>query len=357
MTRILLTDVNKSYGAAAGHAVSDVNIDIGSGEFFTLLGPSGCGKTTTLRMVAGFVRPSGGTIHFDDDDVTHRSVHRRGTGMVFQNYALFPHLTVAENVAYGLKVRRTAAPERRRRIDEAIEQVHLQGLGARRISDLSGGQQQRVALARALVVRPRVLLLDEPLSNLDAKLRDETRREIRRVQSASGTTAIYVTHDQAEAMAMSDRIAVMEAGRVHQVAAPRELYAHPATAFVARFIGDSNVLDGRLLTGVGKQRRVAIAGRDGEAVELDVTLPFEPEGDGVALAVRREHVSIHPAGTPETLRGTVLDAEFTGMTTHVTVDIGSGVVTAVMFDDVELPRIDSEVGIGFVAGRVRGVRA
>jgi iron(III) transport system ATP-binding protein len=356
MTQILLSDVNKTYAASAGHAVRDVNIDIASGEFFTLLGPSGCGKTTTLRMVAGFIRPTSGTIRFDDDDVTHRSVHRRGTGMVFQNYALFPHLTVAENVGYGLKVRKIGGQESARRVDEALEQVHLSGMGRRRISELSGGQQQRVALARALVVRPRVLLLDEPLSNLDAKLRDETRREIRRVQSDAGITAIYVTHDQGEAMAMSDRIAVMEAGRVHQVAAPRELYTKPETAFVARFIGDANVLDARLVDGRGLSRRARLADGHGGHVDVDVDLVAEPEGKDVSVAVRQEHVRLAPAGTPDTLRGTVLAAEFTGMTTRVDVRVGEATVTAALLDDAALPETGTTVGVRFVPGRIRGVR-
>lgn len=356
MTRILLSDVNKSYSAAAGQAVKDVNFDIRSGEFFTLLGPSGCGKTTTLRMIAGFIRPTSGTIHFDEDDVTQRSVNKRGTGMVFQNYALFPHLTVAENIAYGLKVRKVGAQERRIRIDEALQQVHLDGLGDRRISELSGGQQQRAALARALVVRPRVLLLDEPLSNLDAKLRDETRREIRKVQSDTGTTAVYVTHDQAEAMAMSDRIAVMEAGQVHQVDAPRDLYERPKTAFVARFIGDANVLQGKMVGGSGATRRIEIADADGNRVEVDADFASESAGEHATIAVRQEHVEVHPDGTPGTLRARVIEAEFTGMTTRVDVELAGVKVTAALLDHHTIPTNGSTVGIRFVDGRVRGVR-
>lgn len=356
MTRILLSSVTKTYAASAGQAVKDVDIDIRTGEFFTLLGPSGCGKTTTLRMVAGFVRPTSGTIRFDDDDVTHRSVHKRGTGMVFQNYALFPHLTVEENVGYGLKVRHVGAQDRARRIAEALAQVRLDGLGGRRISELSGGQQQRVALARALVVQPRVLLLDEPLSNLDAKLRDETRREIRSVQTATGTTAIYVTHDQAEAMAMSDRIAVMEAGHVHQVAAPRDLYAKPETAFVARFIGDANVLAGSSMAGTGVRRLVTISAGGSGTVEVEADFVAEPEDGEPTVAIRQEHVGLEAAGEPGTLRGVVSEVEFTGMTTRVDVDVDGLRITAALFGDRAMPQIGDAVGVRFARGHVRGVR-
>ena len=261
MIDVELESVSKRFASSGeAAAVDDVNLTIGAGEFFTLLGPSGCGKTTTLRMVAGFYFPTLGHIRFGGQDVTRLAPNKRGTGMVFQNYALFPHMTVAQNVAYGLKVRKVSAADRNRQVAEALAQVHLDGYGSRRIEQLSGGQQQRVALARALVIRPRMLLLDEPLSNLDAKLREETRAEIRRIQRAAGTTSIYVTHDQAEAMAMSDRIAVMQAGRVQQIGTPREVYHQPANAFVARFIGRSNVLSLPVTTADATRVEVALPG-------------------------------------------------------------------------------------------------
>lgn len=228
--------------AASIKVVDSITLRIADGEFFTLLGPSGCGKSTTLRMIAGFEEPTSGRILFDDVDVTYEPPNRRGIGFVFQNYALFPHLTVARNVAFGLQVRKVPREEMRQRIAAALQEVQLAGLEDARVDQLSGGQQQRVALARALVIRPRLLLLDEPLSNLDAKLREETRAALRILHKSTGVTTIYVTHDQDEAMAMSDRIAVLQQGRIHQVAAPEDIYERPATRFVADFIGRNNVV-------------------------------------------------------------------------------------------------------------------
>lgn len=315
MTRVRLDGLEKRYPGTAP-SVAELSLDIRDGEFFTLLGPSGCGKSTTLRMVAGFIQPTQGRILFDERDVTSAPPNRRDTGMVFQNYALFPHMTVRANVAYGLTVRRTGRAEKSRRVDHALEQVGLGGYADRRIDMLSGGQQQRVALARALVISPSVLLLDEPLSNLDAKLREETRAEIRATQKEAGITSLYVTHDQAEAMAMSDRVAVMEAGRLHQVASPREVYHRPATSFVARFIGRSNVLE------------CAVVGTSGERVTVklaDGTILSAPRvtgtvsaavtaGDQVAVSLRPEAFSLHPVSSSglDGLRGRVTAAEFTG---------------------------------------------
>ncbi|CAM3244880.1 ABC transporter ATP-binding protein [Stackebrandtia soli] len=356
MTEIRLVEITKRFTRRADSAVvRDVDLTVASGEFFTLLGPSGCGKTTTLRMVAGFYYPSSGKLYFDDDEVTRRPVHRRGTGMVFQNYALFPHLNVTENVAYGLKVRRIGAAARRERIVEALAQVHLNGYEKRRIDQLSGGQQQRVALARALVIRPRVLLLDEPLSNLDAKLREETRREIRRIQVEAGTTTLYVTHDQAEAMAVSDRIAVMEAGRVHQVGTPKEIYHEPRTAFVARFIGNSNVLDAAAVG--GDDRRPVVALRSGDAtVEIETALPahVDPAG-GIRLAIRPEHLTLAAPGTAGALPATVTAVEFTGLTTTVTATLGNAVVTVALVDAASAPAVGETVGVVPDAARVRAV--
>jgi putative spermidine/putrescine transport system ATP-binding protein len=240
MTHLVLTGLAKRYGASL--AVDDLSLEVRKGESVALLGPSGCGKTTTLRMVAGLIEPSAGRIAVAGQDITTRPAHKRNMGYVFQAYALFPHMSVARNVAFGLEERGLARAERDARVREALALVRLTGLEARRPRELSGGQQQRVALARALVIRPEVLLLDESLSNLDAKLRDSMRHEIREIQRQTQTTTLFVTHDQVEALTMCDRIAVMEAGRIVQVGSPRDVYDRPATRFVAGFVGRANVL-------------------------------------------------------------------------------------------------------------------
>jgi iron(III) transport system ATP-binding protein len=245
LTSIAIAGVSRSFGQV--RAVREVSIEIGEGEFFTLLGPSGCGKTTLLRMVAGFAELDAGSISFGARRIDRLPPHRRNTGMVFQNYAIFPNLTVGGNVAYGLKARRVGPDETARRVEEAVRLVHLEGMDARWPHQLSGGQLQRVALARALVIEPEVLLLDEPLSNLDAQLRVEMRGEIRELQQTLGITAISVTHDQEEALAISDRIAVMRGGALEQIGRPDEIYREPATAFVAEFMGITNLLSGRVV--------------------------------------------------------------------------------------------------------------
>jgi spermidine/putrescine transport system ATP-binding protein len=225
-------------------AVRKMDLAIGQGEFFSLLGPSGCGKTTTMRMIAGFEEPTGGTIYLDGKDVTGVSPNKRDVNMVFQSYALFPHMSAYQNVAFGLERKKVAKDELRRRVGEIMEIVSLSGMEKRAPREMSGGQQQRVALARALVNRPRALLLDEPLGALDLKLRQQMQVELKRIQREVGITFVYVTHDQGEALTMSDRIAVMEGGRIDQLGNPREIYEKPATRFVAGFIGTSNVLAG-----------------------------------------------------------------------------------------------------------------
>ena len=361
MTQITLRGVSKHFSKNAdAAAVRDVDVVVESGEFFTLLGPSGCGKTTTLRMVAGFYYPTKGDILFDEENVTRRPVHRRGTGMVFQNYALFPHMTVAENVAYGLKVRKISRADRGPRIAEALRQVSLDGFAARRIDELSGGQQQRVALARALVIQPRVLLLDEPLSNLDAKLREETRREIRRMQSTSAITALYVTHDQAEAMAMSDRIAVMESGTVHQVGTPQEIYNTPTTAFVARFIGNSNVLDAQLVEGRTDRGTVRLHGANGQSIDRQVEFAagLSTQGSGdIKIAVRPENVRLVPSGTPDSLEARVVSSEFTGLATNVELDLAGNRLGATIINGTDAPVAGSPIAIQMDARHLRAVHA
>jgi len=331
---VTLERVSKSFGNGV-LTVKEVDLHIAGGEFFTLLGPSGCGKTTTLRMIAGFYYPTSGRILFGDRDVTYLPPNQRNIGMVFQNYALFPHLTVFENVAFGLRVRKVGRAEMQRRVAEALAQVRLEGMEQRRIDQLSGGQQQRVALARALVIRPALLLLDEPLSNLDAKLRDETRTEIRRLQTESHITAVYVTHDQAEAMAISDRIAVMEGGVVHQVGTPQDIYHRPATRFVATFIGKSNLLEGRLVESDGTTGVVELPGTGRIQVDLTRRNPqvSTAAGSKVVLTIRPEGLQVvEEAEGPNIIRGRVVAAEFTGAYTEYVVAAGESTFVASVAD-------------------------
>jgi len=272
-------------------AVDDLSLEVTQGEFIALLGPSGCGKTTTLQMIAGFVAPSGGRILLEGQDLTRLRPAQRGLGVVFQSYALFPHMTVAENVAFGLDMQGVRTTEQRQRVGEVLEMVGLSALADRYPRRMSGGQQQRVALARALVIRPRILLLDEPLSNLDAKLREEMQLELRHIQRSLCTTTLLVTHDQSEAMALADRIVIMNKGRVEQIGAPFETYEWPATPFVARFLGRTNLFEARVEPGVA---RVLID---------DARWPIEacnlPDGTSLApgavmVSVRPEKLSITP---------------------------------------------------------------
>jgi spermidine/putrescine ABC transporter ATP-binding subunit len=280
-------------------AVAGVELTVEPGEFFSLLGPSGCGKTTTLRMIAGFEEPDEGRIVIGGRDLTHVPVHHRDMGMVFQSYALFPHRTVAENVAFGLRMRKVAKPEADARVAAALAQVKLEGYEQRRPAELSGGQQQRVALARAIVIRPPVLLCDEPLGALDRKLRQAMQVELKELQRALGVTLVFVTHDQEEALAMSDRIGVMNSGRLEQVGAPAEIYDRPRTRFVAEFIGEINLIEGTISGG-------RFAAADGRG------LPAPAAGDGpAALALRPEKLRIVAPGEG-VIEGVVSDASFLG---------------------------------------------
>jgi putative spermidine/putrescine transport system ATP-binding protein len=284
MGSLVLDALGKRYGSSV--AVERVDLDVRQGEMVALLGPSGCGKTTTLRMVAGFVEPTAGRVLIGGGDVTRAPPHARDTGMVFQSYALFPHMSVGANVAFGLEMRRIGRAEREQRVREVLRLVRLEGLEDRLPRQLSGGQQQRVALARALVVNPAVFLLDEPLSNLDAKLRGEVRMEIRALQQRLGLTTLIVTHDQEEALTMADRLVVMERGRVRQVGSAEDLYERPADPFVAGFVGRCNLLDGRL-EAPGRFRTASGA-------LLPCGAPEGAGGDAV-LALRPEHVRAAPA--------------------------------------------------------------
>jgi spermidine/putrescine ABC transporter ATP-binding subunit len=305
---VRLDAVTRRFGGTA--AVCEASLKVARGEFMTLLGPSGCGKTTLLNLVAGFLAVDGGEIFIDGAPVTATPAHRRETGFVFQNYALFPHMSVAGNIAYGLRTRGVPKAEIARRVDEALALVKLSDLADRRPRQLSGGQQQRVALARALVIRPRVLLLDEPFSALDRSLRSTMQVELKQIQHSLGVTTIFVTHDQSEALSMSDRIAVMSAGRIRQVAAPDHVYRHPADRFVASFVGDVNILAGRLA-----ERRGDAAGILIGDVAIDVpaaTLASLSIGDRVDVLVRPEHLTVAPRGALGSLPGTVAAQVFQG---------------------------------------------
>ncbi|MEM9248828.1 MAG: ABC transporter ATP-binding protein [Pseudomonadota bacterium] len=286
------------YGATK--VLEDLSLRVGEGELVSLLGASGCGKTTTLRAVAGFLAPAAGRILLGARDITHVPAHRREIGLVFQTYALFPHLNVRDNVAFGLKQRGLGASERRRQADDMLDRVGLSELADRRPSALSGGQRQRVALARALVIAPPLLMFDEPLSNLDAKLRVEMRVEIRRLQRANGTTALYVTHDQEEAFSISDRVAIMRAGRIEQLDAPEVLYARPATPFVADFVGFENLIPMRVIAEAGDAVRAEMPG--GAAFEFDKG-QFTVPGPEFLFAARPEglRVAEDGQGLPTTL--------------------------------------------------------
>jgi len=282
-----LEHITKRFGAVT--AVDDVSLAVEPGELFFLLGPSGCGKTTMLRVIAGFYEPDGGRVYFGEEDVTRRPPHRRRCGMVFQNYALWPHMSVLENVAFGLAVRGISGSERRRRAMEMLGIVRMDEYARRKPTQLSGGQQQRVALARAMAIEPDFLLLDEPLSNLDAKLRLGMRTEIRRMQQATGITSIYVTHDQDEALAMADRLAVVRDGRVAAVGRPRDLYLNPPTAWVAGFLGATNFLEGRIVRreGLGALIRTALGDLVAARAGADLTA-----GTAVLVSVRPESVRL-----------------------------------------------------------------
>ncbi|MFP4043795.1 MAG: ABC transporter ATP-binding protein [Rhodosalinus sp.] len=307
-------------GADAFRALDTVSVTIRQNEFFTLLGPSGCGKTTLLRVIAGFVDPSEGSVTLEGKDLLRLAPYERPVNTVFQSYALFPHMTVARNIGFGLEMQGKPGDEVRRTVGEMLELVRMSELADRRTSEISGGQQQRVALARALAPRPRVLLLDEPLSALDFKLRKDMQLELKRLQSETGITFVFVTHDQEEALTMSDRIAVMNAGSIRQIGSPRDIYDHPAERFVADFIGDTNFLAADLLRVEGERADVRLAsGR-----EIAARAAEGGAGQGpVTLAVRPEHADLAAEGEG-LLPGKLADVVYFGTDTHFHVDLDAG---------------------------------
>ena len=331
MAFLEIDHLRKSFGPLT--VVEDFNLAIERGEFVSFLGPSGCGKTTTLRMVAGFETPSSGAIRIDGKDVTRARPNQRNVGMVFQAYALFPNMTIAENVGFGLKVANRPAAEIKSRVEEMLALIKLPQLGGRYPYQLSGGQQQRVALARALAVKPKVLLLDEPLSALDAKIRVSLRQEIRAIQRELGITAIYVTHDQEEALSISDRIVVMSQGRMEQVGTPFEIYNYPRTRFVASFVGTLNVLKSRIVDAasgritVDDQPIVAPAGLDGVQA-----------GEFRSIALRPEAVSLSaPAADGNVLDGTVEEVSFLGSVVRIRVRFGENTISFDTFNKPSAP--------------------
>ncbi len=338
--KVLLEKVEGRYGDTV--ALRALDLGVAEGEFLTLLGPSGCGKTTTLRMIAGFVDPSAGRILIDGKEITHLPPNKREVGMVFQNYALFPHLSIGDNIAFALKQRGVAPAERRKRAAALLELVQLPGMGGRYPGELSGGQRQRVAIARAIAHPPKILLMDEPLGALDLKLREAMQFELRDLQKKLGITTLYVTHDQTEAMAMSDRIVVMNGGRVEQIGAPEDIYHRPASRFVADFVGRINFLPA--VGGADAALHVA-----GASVAPPPAAPRIANGVQCTLAVRPEHLRLLPAGGAagggNVLRGRILHSVFAGSHVSMVIDIAG---LAVSFDSRAgdpVPAIGAEASV------------
>ena len=355
MALVRFENVSKHFGTV--RAVDDVSFDIADGEFVCLLGPSGCGKTTTLRLIAGLEKPTAGTIRIGDRDVTHLPAKDRDIGMVFQDYALYPHMSIAENIGYPLKVRNVPASDRAARVAEVAEHLQIGNLLARRPGQISGGQQQRTSVARAVVHQPRVFLFDEPLSNLDAKLRLEARSFLKHLQREVGVTAVYVTHDQAEAMAIADRIAVMHEGRIVQMAPPLEVYRRPATTFVANFLGSPpmNLLPFRLHA--GPQPRLA-----SDAVELTLSDALAAslgrtvgDGEELTVGIRPEHLRLVSRAGTGTVSGEPYAVETLGPESLVTLRVGGTLLTVRVFSD-EPPAVDGVAHVAFEEGHLHFFR-
>ena len=347
MAFLELEKIRKAFGPTV--AVEDFNLAADQGEFVSFLGPSGCGKTTTLRMIAGFEQPTSGRISVDGEDVTWKPPNQRNVGMVFQSYALFPNMTVADNIGFGLRVRKRSMDQIRKRVGELLELINLPDKGDRYPWQLSGGQQQRVALARALAFEPQVLLLDEPLSALDAKIRVALRHEIRSIQRQLGITTVYVTHDQEEALSLSDRVVVMSEGRMEQVGTPFEIYNFPSTAFVASFVGTLNVLPGVVVDAARGDLTI-----EGQPVRLSGVGAFEGKvGREVTVALRPEMVSLGAAADGQNqLTGKVTDVSFLGSIVRIRVGLGGDEGPVVVLDEfnepiLKLPQLQDTVTINF----------
>lgn len=337
-----IDNVSKSFGNNTT-AVKDFNLHVEKGELVSFLGPSGCGKTTTLRMVAGFEMPTQGTIRIEGKDVTNIPPNKRNVGMVFQAYALFPNMTVGQNIGFGLKIAKRSSEEIKSRVDELLDLIHMPGYGDRYPSQLSGGQQQRVALARALALSPQMLLLDEPLSALDAKIRVSLRAEIRSIQRKLGITAIYVTHDQEEALSLSDRVVVMYNGAMEQVGTPFEIYNFPQTEFVAQFVGTLNAVQGEVLDPVNQLLAI-----DGKTLQTAEDLSGKQRGDKVMIAIRPERFSFSSEGRkPNLIDCRVVNITFLGSIVRIQVLIGNHKFHMDTFNNpfLELPKIDDIVEI------------
>jgi len=355
MASVQLIGISKRFGDIA--AVNGIDVSVQNGEFFSLLGPSGCGKTTILRMIAGFYMPTAGKILFDKRDVSFVPPNKRNTGMVFQNYALFPHMTVFENVAFGLRARKTPKPDRRTRVMKALEMVNLSGLENRHVTQLSGGQQQRVALARAIVIEPEILLLDEPLSNLDAKLRRETRDQIRKLQQRLNITTIYVTHDQEEALTLSDRIALLNEGICQQIGTPQEIHNRPSNAFVASFIGRSNLIDGVAVK--TEENMILVRIKDSWLIRVYKVNPDINQGENVILSIRPEVILLNKyRGSQLNLfKGTVRSSQFNGYVIEYEVDMKDISLNAIgMNDEINTFSAGDEVYIEIPANRINIIR-
>jgi len=350
---IEIDQVTKVFGSGADAftALDDVSVTIDSNEFFTLLGPSGCGKTTLLRVIAGFIDPTRGKVALDGEDLLKKPPYARPVNTVFQSYALFPHLTVAQNISFGLEMLGKPKSEITSTVDEMLALVRMEPMADRKTSEISGGQQQRVALARALAPRPRVLLLDEPLSALDFKLRKDMQLELKRLQNETGITFIFVTHDQEEALTMSDRIAVMNAGQIRQVGGPRDIYDHPAERFVADFIGDTNFLPADLLDTQGDAARVRLA--SGAEIQARAVEGGQGAGGQVTLAIRPEHAQLDDADGA-LLPGTLAEVVYFGTDTHFHVDLDSGGRFVVRRqnqpDTTEDRKAGDRIGVSFAPG-------
>ncbi|MBD3185126.1 polyamine ABC transporter ATP-binding protein [Candidatus Poribacteria bacterium] len=349
MASVRLENISKKFDDVV--AVDKINLTIKDGEFFSLLGPSGCGKTTILRMIAGFYHPTFGNIYFNDRDVSALPPNKRNTGMVFQSYALFPHMTVSENVAFGLRVRKINASERKQRVSDALKLVDLSGYEDRKVTQLSGGQQQRVALARAVVIEPSILLLDEPLSNLDAKLRRDTRDQIQRLQRELKITTVYVTHDQEEALTLSDRIALLRKGVCQQIGTPDEIYNHPSNAFVASFIGRSNLLEGKVLENEGI---MLIKVEDDLKLNVSSQKKLEPD-QNVTLAIRPETIMLHKnqESRLNTFEGVVELRQFNGYTVEYNIDVQGHKINVISLnEETQLYNTKDKVYAEFPVNRI-----